>query len=245
MRVFFCKYGMGSDFFIFCSMRLRFLFLLMFAGLSLQAQTDKTDVRYLEDQFYLGLTYNFLSNIPSQEFIQRNLSYGFFVGIIKDIPFNQNRNFGMGLGLGYSTNSYYSNLVVSQSGSDLNYQIIVDGQLDYDRSKIETHGIELPLEVRWRTSNADSYKFWRVYTGIKATYLFSTRSKLVSNDATLNFHNSDVLRLQYGAILNFGYNTWNIHFYYGLNHLLDGVDTVDGVDLTLFPIRVGLVFYIL
>ena len=68
------------------------LLLLCFLGcLGSRAQEvvirDEQDRKYLEDQFYLGVTYNFLMDLP-EEAEQRNLSYGLQGGFIKDIPLN-------------------------------------------------------------------------------------------------------------------------------------------------------------
>ncbi|WP_437397345.1 porin family protein [Flagellimonas lutimaris] len=200
------------------------------------------DDRYLEDQFYIGVGYNVLLDKPD-ELAQRNLSYNLQVGFIKDIPFNRKRNFGVGLGFGYAVNSYYSSLVASQENSTVVYQIM--DQIDYNRSKLGTHAIEFPFELRWRTSNAEEYKFWRIYAGAKFGYVFSGRSKLVTEDGNDSFYNDDIEKFQYGLMLNFGYNTWNIHAYYGLNPLLKEEATLNGNSIDLRVLRIGLIFYIL
>ncbi|MER3316892.1 MAG: porin family protein [Allomuricauda sp.] len=203
---------------------------------------DTLDNRYLEDQFYIGVGYNVLLDKPD-ELAQRNLSYNLQVGFIKDVPFNRKRNFGMGLGLGYAINSYYSSLVASQVDNTVNYEIME--QADYNRSKLGTHTIELPFELRWRTSNAEDYKFWRIYAGAKLGYVFSGRSKLVTESGNDSFSNDDIQQFQYGLILNFGYNTWNIHAYYGLNPLLKDEALLNGNPIDMRVLRIGLIFYIL
>ena len=69
--------------------------------LAAQAEQDSTSVdkRYLEDQFYAGITYNFMLSLPD-DVSQRNFSYGLQSGFIKDIPLNADRNLGLGIGLG-------------------------------------------------------------------------------------------------------------------------------------------------
>lgn len=201
------------------------------------------DNQYLEDQFYLGITYNFLLDKPAG-FTQRNLSYGLQGGIIKDIPLNSIGTFALGLGLGYAVNSYYSNLEASQMDNTILYEI-TRGVSEVKRSKLETHLIELPLEVRWRDSTSEEYKFWRVYSGIKLGYVFGSRSKLVTTEDKTSFVNPDIRKFQYGLMFNFGYNTFNIHIYYSLNNLFDEGVVFESEDLKLKPLRVGLIFYIL
>ncbi|WP_171658877.1 porin family protein [Allomuricauda sp. AC10] len=209
----------------------------------LQQQEGAIDNRYLEDQFYIGLGFNFLLDRPD-DVVQRSLSYNLQAGFIKDIPLNQSRNFGLGLGLGYATNSYYTNIGAMETDGDIVYEIFSSD--DFKRSKFETHAIEVPFEIRWRTSTAEEYKFWRIYAGAKVAYVFSGRSKLVTEEKTTAFANDDIQKLQYGLMFNFGYNTWNLHAYYALNPLLeDGVELNNGSPIDMRALRIGIIFYIL
>tara|TARA_R110002020_G_scaffold63170_5_gene168919 strand:+ start:49375 stop:50019 length:645 start_codon:yes stop_codon:yes gene_type:complete len=201
------------------------------------------DMGYLEDQFYLGVTYNLLLDKPTG-ITQRNLSYGLMGGFIKDIPLNGPRNIGFGIGVGYALNSYYTNLYAEQQEGSVVYSAL-DGNADYKRSKFETHVLEMPLEFRWRNSNATDYKFWRVYTGVKLGYSFSSRSKFVSDAEKIGFGNDDIRRFQYGLMLNLGYNTWNIHVYYALSKLLDDTTILGAEPIEVRPLRIGIIFYIL
>ena len=201
------------------------------------------DEKYLEDQFYIGLGYNFLLNKP-EPVIQRNLSYNLQLGIIKDIPLNKKRNFGLGMGLGYATNSYYTNILVNETNNGITYDLLVDGD-GVNRSKFETHGLEFPFEIRWRTSNPITYKFWRIYAGIKTEYLFSRRSKQVSDAGSDAFSNPNIEQWQYGLTLNFGYNTWNLHLYWALSDFLDENAVFNNEPLDISPIRIGIIFYVL
>lgn len=223
---------------------LGFFFLCVF---SINAQTtieaDNKDDKYLEDQFYLGITYNFLINKPT-DVTQRNLSYGLHGGIIKDLPLNSDRTFALGVGLGYAVNSYYTSLLATDSTIGIIYAID-DGILGVKRSKIENHLVEMPIELRWRNSSPEEFKFWRIYTGLKLGYIFSARSKLVTESDKTSFNNSDVLRFQYGLMFNFGYNTFNIHIYYSLSNLFNDGVLLESEEITMKPLRVGLIFYIL
>lgn len=206
-------------------------------------ESEYAGTNYFEDQFYFGLGYNFLLNRPTGV-VQRSLSYNLQTGFIKDIPLNERRNVALGIGIGYAVNSYYTNVVAAEDPSGIVYTISEnDG---FDRTKFETHALELPFEFRWRTSTDIEYKFWRIYTGFKLGYLFARTSRLVSNEGKISFKNEDIQDLQYGIMLNFGFNTWNIHAYYGLNTLLkDNVVLDNGDSLELRALRVGVIFYIL
>ena len=223
------------------------LWLIFLCALGVYAQRsqelNKSDSKYLEDQFYLGITYNFLLDKPT-DFTQRNLSYGLQGGIIKDIPLNSARTFALGVGLGYAVNSYYSNMVASESLDGVLYDKATEAA-NVKRSKIENHLVEFPLEFRWRDSTLEEYKFWRVYTGIKLGYVFGSRSKLVTEADKTSFINPDIRNFHYGLMFNFGYNTFNVHIYYALNNLFEDGAIFEEEDLKLKPLRVGLIFYIL
>ncbi|MEM8508893.1 MAG: porin family protein [Bacteroidota bacterium] len=209
-----------------------------------ETPTDLTyDEKYLEDQFYTGFSYNFLLNKPDGV-VQQSLSYNFQIGFIKDIPLNQGRNFGIGMGIGYATNSYFTNMVKEKMDEVVTYRFASDIET-LNRSKLETNAIEFPFELRWRTSNPIDYKFWRVYTGFKAEYLFSRRAKIVFDDKDVTFSNPDIEQWQFGWMINFGYNTWNLHFYWALSDLLGNNATFNDDALTIRPIRIGVIFYIL
>lgn len=224
-----------------------FLFLLIFPLLQF-SQTVKDSVaidpHYLEDQFYIGLNYNFMLHKPN-DVVQRNFSYGLQGGFIRDIPLNIPRNFGLGIGVGYAVNSYYTNLISTSLNDAIQYSV-ASGDFEYNRSKFEVHSLEIPIELRWRNSSPTDYKFLRLYSGIKFGYNFSTRSKLVTHDERTGFANTDIEKFQYGLTFNLGYNTFNLHVYYSLSDFLNKnavLDTGDTIEMK--PLRIGLIFYML
>ncbi len=221
-----------------------FLLILVTVAVSAQETPLPDPEKYLEDQFYIGLTYNLLLNKPPSV-TQQNLSYGLQGGFIKDIPLNAERNFAIGIGLGYAVNSYYSNLLATETPEGITYSVI-NADFSYKRNKIETHLIEMPLEIRWRNSTATEHRFWRIYTGFKLGYIVGTRSKLVTESYKTSFYNRDTRNFRYGLMLNVGYNTFNIHVYYALNDFFeDNVALDTGEALSLTPLSIGIIFYIL
>ena len=219
---------------------------LSFFSLLLRAQDTlpQPDLKYLEDQFYVGLTYNVIVNKP-QTISQQNLSYGLQLGFIKDLPLNEKRNIGLGLGLGYAYNSYYTNLQVVELAEGFEYQLL-DPDLGAKRNKLETHLVEVPFELRFRNSTPSEYRFWRLYLGAKLGYVLGGRSKTVTTVGKDSFYVTDIQKFRYGLMANFGYNTFNIHIYYALNNLFeDGLALNTGEELTFTPLRIGFIFYIL
>ncbi len=231
----------------FMYMRHYVVFVLMVFFLYVSSAQDtlqEPDMNYLEDQFYIGLTYNYIVNKP-ESVNQQNLSYGLQLGFIKDLPLNQERNIGLGLGLGYAVNSYYTNLQIVELEDGFRYQLL-DSELGAKRNKVETHLVEVPFEIRFRNSTPSEYRFWRLYLGAKLGYVLGGRAKTVTEDFKDSFYVTDIQKFRYGLMANFGYNTFNIHIYYSLNNLFkDGLTLDTGQELTFTPLRIGLIFYIL
>lgn len=211
-----------------------------------QEETAKEiDSLYKEDQFYAGITYNILGNKPSNV-SQTGFSLGFHLGFIKDMPINIHRNVAIGVGIGYSANTFNHNLQISKDNiGGFRYSVLNDGSL-YSRNKFSQHLVELPLEFRWRTSNATKYDFWRIYTGFKLSYVFANSSKYVGKSETLKLNGIDAFnKFQYGLTFCAGYNTWNFYVYYALNPIFLNDANLDGNDINMKAIKIGLMFYIL
>jgi len=202
-----------------------------------QSEIDST---YLEDQIYLTLSFDsFIST--SVEFKHNGFSGSFSTGFIKDIPLNSKSTFGLGLGLGYQYNAYIQNLKISKEGDNNVFSIAED----YKTNWLRLHAIDVPFEIRWRNSTLNKYKFWRVYTGIKASFIFNSKSKFSDLNETILINNiSEIRKIQFGIIFSAGYSTWNLYVYYGLNPILENVD-LNAEQLHFKDIRIGLKFYIM
>ena len=206
---------------------------------------DTLDSTYREDQFYASITYNILSNGPDG-FNQSGISTGFNLGFIRDMPINKKRNWAIGLGLGLASNSYNQNLRISKTDGDFNYSIIDESAINVSKNKFTRYLLEVPLELRWRTSTTTDYKFWRIYTGLKFGYLVYSSAKFKSDIGDETLSNIDGFNnLQFGLTLSAGYNTWNFQVYYGLNPLFKNSATINGEAIDLNSLRIGIIFYIL
>lgn len=203
------------------------------------------DSLYREDQLYAGVSYNLLGDKPN-DLSQNGFSSGFHFGFIRDIPLNKRRNVAIGIGLGYSGNSYNQNMQIAKDeGKNITYTILSNAS-DFSKNKFSTHMLEIPIEFRWRTSTLEEYKFWRIYTGFKIGYLFTHKTKYQGQPSNQQYTDIDHFNdFQYGLTTSFGYNTWNIHLYYGLNTLFNDKAFLDGEAINLKSIKIGLMFYLL
>jgi len=231
---------------------LLFLCAMMFPRVSVaQAASDTTltvvDSLYREDQFYLGFTYNILTDMP-ESLSSSGFSGGFHLGFIRDFPINERRNLAIGTGLGWSINTYGQTLFIGEEpGNEQTiFQSLEDLDVNYDRNRFTTHSVELPVQFRWRTSTAESHKFWRVYTGLQLGYVYYFRSTFIQPGNTVRQTEvPEFDRFRVGATFAFGYNTFNFHVYYGLNPFFDQDARIEGEEVGMNALRVGLMFFIL
>ena len=208
--------------------------------------TTSIDYEYREDQFYISFTYNLLGK-KLDGISQSGFSSGFHVGFIRDMPINKKRNVAIGLGLGFSSNSYNQNLLIEKNNDqEIEYSILDKSVTDYTKNKFSTYLIEIPLEFRWRTSTPTDYNFLRVYPGFKLSYLVYNSSKFKSNEGDILLSKiNDFNNLQYGIMLNAGYSNINAHFYYALNNIFKDKANVNGEQIGMSAIKIGLIYYIL
>jgi hypothetical protein len=214
-------------------MRILFFLWIPFFCFSQEIKPIEMDSLYREDQFYASLSYNLIQNRPDG-FKQFSFSPGITFGILRDFPISKNRHWAIAPGIGYSYNNIKqfinSEEIVGATENTSSENI---------RTIITTHSMDFPLEIRWRNSTQNSHSFWRIYTGIKTSYVFNSKLKLESTtESTKESISDEINRWQYGAYISVGFNTWNPYIYYGLNPIFK-----EGSKMSNF--NVGFIFYIL
>ena len=203
------------------------------------------DLKYREDQFYIGITYNLIisnTNNISPEGLSGGLNFGF----IRDMPINKRRNISFGAGAGISFDQYGSNLQINKNEDSQSEFDIISSEIRYKYNRLQTGTIEAPIEFRWRTSTPTSYKFWRVHLGFRVGYTFWHRSRYndFSNSITYSKIN-EFEKIQLGTTLSLGYNKFNLFAYYSLNQFFNNAHTTDGQLIDYKTFKLGLIFYIL
>jgi len=230
------------------------LWILFILGLSLSvvAQQNqlvdslyKPDTHYLEDQFYFGISYIALRNLP-ENMTQNGFSNEIKCGFIRDIPINERRNFGFGIGLGLSWQAYYHNLRISVDEQTGKIQYHLLNNEDYISNSVHTNRIDIPFEIRWRGSTPEKFKFWRVYGGLTTSYVFRTSANYVTDKLDVTYKNIKIIQpWQFGLNISAGYGTWNFTFYYGLSNLIRKDILIDGQQVHTKSMQFGFVYYFL
>ena len=202
---------------------------------------EAIDSLYREDQFYVGITYNTLQNLPSG-ISQNKFAPSFSFGFLRDMPINKKRTFAVAAGLGYAINNYNENFLITEISGITAYNNITTS---YDKNKLTLHYVDLPIEFRWRNSTPESHKFWRIYTGFKVGYLLFDKAKYKDGSNTIKVYNNlDLNKLQYGTYISAGNNTLNFYVYYGLNPIFKTA-ILNGNNLEIRNLNFGMMFYIL
>lgn len=203
----------------------------------------KIDSLYREDQFYFGFTLNTLQNKPAG-LTQDKFSAGFSTGFLRDFPVNKRRTFAIAPGIGFTLNNYNQNLAITKSNNSPVYAIIDSGS-EFRKNRFSQFLVDVPLELRWRTSTYESHKFWRIYGGLKLSYLVYDKSVYEDAQGKIVVRNNKGFDdFQYGTYISAGYNTINVYAYYGLNALFQSAKTsTEVVDMN--SINIGIIFYIL
>jgi len=216
-----------------------FTLFFVFSTRLLLAQKDSLKIgdKYWEDQLYLNISYNVLQNQPSGT-EDSGFSYSFSGGYIKDIPLNKRGDLAVGIGLGYGFSSFNHGLQVINDTT-------IELQNAITNNKITLHNLELPIQFRWRTSDAVTYAFWRVYTGIKITYNLSNTHSYTQNNQSIEFSNISFFnKFQTGLEISAGYGAFNLYGYYGFTPIYKDI-TIANENVNSKIIKFGLIFYLL
>ena len=207
-----------------------------------QEQLNNVDSSfYREDQIYLGTSFMLL-NSNQEKFRSQGISKHFQLGFMRDIPLISSGKLAIGIGLGYSFQDYNSNLVRFNINNESSI-FIVNYTLN-QKSKISFNSIEFPISLRWRNSSPNNNQFWRVYSGFKFQRNFL--SKLKYRTGEIKNISDEVNNWNKELYLSFGYNTWNFHFSYGLNQIIQNLQNqYSGKSFKVRSLKIGLIFYIL
>jgi len=110
----------------------------------------------------------------------------------------------------------------------------------------KSHNLEFPFELRWRSSTANKYNFWRIYGGVKFIYNMSNSFQYIDvNNIDFNYSNvSAYNKLQYGLTLSAGYDKFNINVFYGLTPVFNDAK-IEGEKIETKAIKFGLILYLL
>ena len=225
------------------------LFLVFLSSMAIFAQEEaiqeEGDPKYREDQFYIGVSYNLLSSVPSNTRI-RGLSGGLQLGYLRDMPINAKRTVAIAVGAGVSLDRLGSNLFIGEDANEQTIFEVIGSDIQFDNNRFSVSTVEVPIEFRWRNSTPSSHKFWRIYGGVKFGYTYYYRAyfKQTNNEVSqTNIPEFDRFRMT--GTLSFGRNAISLYANYTINPFFKDAVTVDGDSVDFRTVKLGIIFYIL
>lgn len=221
---------MHKSFFLFCLLSVYFV----------SAQV-KDSLNYREDQLYvdlnLGIQFNDISG-----FKQNGFSRSIHIGALRDFPLTKQGDKALAIGMGYGFVRLVNNISVEQVPNG--YRFSIPEAQRALRNVFTYHQLQLPVELRWRTSTLQDYAFWRVYLGYRLSYQFGAQfNPFFGRKFPLE---NQLNELQHSVGISMGFNTWNLRFDYSLTPLFKEANSSNTeTTYRLFPVQVGLIFYLL
>ena len=207
---------------------------------------DRAHEFYREDQFYFALSYDLLAEVPDAV-ATRGIIGGIQLGFIRDWPLTPKGNWALGTGVGLGYDRYGQNIIVQSNQEAEPTWSIEQSPSAIEANSLQLTTLEFPLEIRWRTSTPNIYKFWRLYSGIKWSQNLFAQTVFKGSDRSETL--KDLPQLRKGiwyATASFGYSTFNLQVQWGLTPLLlDVQDDATEQSIGLRPIKLGIMFYIL
>jgi len=216
------------------------LFIISITKLSAQKDSLQLGDSYADDQIYFSVSYAQLNNQPTT-ISRSNFSYAVSAGFMKDIILNKRGNISIAAGVGYGFDFFNHELKVEELNAGTNF----DTGSDLTSNIFTSHNLEFPIELRWRTSTAKKYDFWRIYGGVKFLYNLSNTFRFEENATNFSYNNvSAYNNFQYGLTLSVGYDVFNINLFYSLTPVFENA-TINGEDINTSILKFGFIFYIL
>jgi len=207
------------------------------------AQKDSLSLgdRYADDQIYFSVSYSQLYDQPTG-ITKSNFSYALSGGFIKDIILNKSGTIAIAGGIGLGYDFFNHELKVDEvDGTN-----VFTNDITTTKNIFKSYNLEFPFELRWRTSNAIKYNFWRIYTGVKFLYNLDNNFQYIDVNSNLIKYRkvSSYNKLQYGLTLSAGYDAFTMNVFYGLSPVFkNGLLNEKAVDTKI--LKFGLIFYFL
>lgn len=218
----------------------KFFFLFFLLSVYFVSAQVKDSLSYREDQLYVNLNLGIQFN-DINGFKQNGFSRSIHIGALRDFPITDKGDKAVAIGLGYGFVRLVNNINVEQVQNGYRYSVPeVQRAL---RNVFTYHQLQLPIELRLRTSTLQDYAFWRVYLGYRLSYQFGAQYKpFFGRKFTLD---NQLNVLQHSIGIAMGFNTWNLRFDYSFTPMLKEGATSAQNQLKVFPVQVGLIFYLL
>lgn len=177
------------------------------AGIAQKNNKLSSILSHPSDHFLIQLSSDRWVGAPdSIEDKRSGWSRGFNFYIMLDKPFKSNPHFSFAYGLGVGTSHiFFNNLDVQITGqsNELKFKNMEGKDSSYDRYKLATSFIELPIELRYLSKPENPNKALKAAIGIKFGYIIDAHTKAETlKDASGNTINDYMIKLHSQGYFN-------------------------------------------
>ncbi len=191
-------------------------------------KTINTDsIKMPNDQLILNIVSNTWLNSPGNIKLMP-VSIGSEIYIMTPI-IGKYSVFSIAIGSGIGVNNVHNNSLPYDSLGITNFNPI-PGSFEYEKNKITTAYIDIPLEIRFRTQPNIKKRNFKVALGGKIGYLISSYIKYRGEDFRVSsskivkfkeYNVNNVLPYRYGVFLRVGYGKMNLIVNYTISQLFE------------------------
>jgi hypothetical protein len=238
IKLYFCRMKQIATLFI--------LLTLAFSEVALaQKSNEETPVkRERTDMFMIQYNHEGLLNFPDSIRLSP-WSRGVGISFMYDHFLVESDKLSIGIGLSFYSHNYLTKSDITQyqdtSGQVLS-KFTAYSPYTINRSKIVRNFLDIPVELRYRTTPNEKGHSWKVAVGAKIGYRTNIYSKVIdkNDDKYKSFIYPQVSRSRYGLTGRIGYGKVSVNGYYSLsNFFFEGrgaeITPISlGVTLTLF-----------
>lgn len=223
-------------------MRLYVVFFLLFS-FCLSAQeipkmAPMQAVQIKEDKLIATISSDNWSGFPdsleSKPFLSRGFSF-----LLMNEKMNKKGNFGIGAGLGFTSQNVHTNAFIAEEGSASILTKIPDS-LNYCINKLSLNFITGSIEIRLRTNENSSGERFKLSMGVIGGYLLQSHIKYKDDNGKVKVYGIENLnKFQYGLNGRFGYRWIGASVYYSM---VDVFEKDKGPELTPYSVGISFTF---
>ena len=182
---------------------------------------------------WLHFSYSKLTLLNAPEALEQKWnSQGWQLMLMYENLFGKRSHWGIGYGLGFSVNYWYTNLRITTNpgGGPLNYGYLPSDST-YRCNRFSASYIDLPVEIRFRAKSNRKGQYFRFYFGGLVGYRINSFSQFRHDDYNVkHYRMNDLARWQYGVFVRTGWWLFNAYVYYGLNPVFGNLPEGEGLE---------------
>lgn len=175
---------------------------------------------------WLHFSYSHLTllNAP-EELEQKWNSQGWQIMFMRENLLGRRSHWGIGYGLGFSTNYWHTNLAMNSNPATGNFTYsYIPQDSSYSRNRFSATYVDIPVEFRFRSNSNNKGQYFRFYFGGLVGYRINSFSNFKRGDYDVKYYRLDAINnWHYGVFVRTGFWLFNFYAYYGLNPVFNNI----------------------